>query len=74
LVLADGVYENLLLVVGNLVDDILDLSVAAAEFLECGNALILDLNSVGGESTWDGKPGNVLSRGLTPMRAMRHKD
>lgn len=45
LVLADGVYDNLLLVVGDLVDDELGLAVAPAELLECGDALILDLDS-----------------------------
>jgi hypothetical protein len=45
LVLADGVYDNLLLVVGDLVDDEIDLAVASAELLECEVALILDLDS-----------------------------
>lgn len=46
LVVADGVYNNLLLVVCDLVDDVLGLAVAAAEVLVCGDALILDLDTI----------------------------
>lgn len=47
LVLADGVYDDFLLVVGDLVDDVLGLSVAAAEVLEGSDAVILNLDTVG---------------------------
>lgn len=48
LVLADGVYDDRLLVIGDLVDDVLGLAVAPAEVLEGSDAVILDLNTVGG--------------------------
>lgn len=58
LFLANGVYDNLLLVVGDLVDDELGLAVAPAEVLECGDALILDLDTAGKEGVNNGMRGN----------------
>lgn len=52
--LANVVYDNLLLVVGNLVDDKLGLAVAPAEILVCGDTLILDLDTAGRESVNNG--------------------
>lgn len=44
-VLADLIDDDVLLVVGDLVDDILDLALAQAKLVELGDAFILDRNT-----------------------------
>lgn len=40
--MTDSVDNNVLLVIGDLVDDVLGLALAQAELIECRQALILD--------------------------------
>jgi hypothetical protein len=45
LVVADGIDNNVLLVIGDLVDDVLGLALAETELVECRQALVLDGNT-----------------------------
>jgi hypothetical protein len=45
LVVTDGIHNNVLLVIGDLVNDVLGLALAETELVECRQALVLDGNT-----------------------------